>query len=152
MSFAYRLNRRMEFVRREGVEQLLKYYKFSYNLNASHSFNYEKEESHSHSFAIVLYIEIKDGRQFLSFDQVENIMNQHIEPLRGTYLNELPMFQNVVPTIENIGGYLFDELTNCIPEEFELIQLEISETPLRIYSISNRLILPGITQMRNKEA
>lgn len=134
----------MEFVRREGVEQLLKYYKFTYNLNASHSFSNKKGESHSHSFAVVMYIEIKDEKQFRSFDQVEEIMKRYIEPLRGTYLNELPMFQDMVPTIENIGGYLFDELTNCIPEEFELIQLEISETPLRIYSISNRLLLPGL--------
>lgn len=117
------------------------YFKYKYFFNASHSNNKDK---HCHSFAVTLYISKKKENEFLPFFSVDEMMNGYINKYANTYLNDLEVFQGKEPTIENIGEIFYEQLRKILEKKnLELLQLEISETPVRIYIISKCILLPS---------
>lgn len=119
-----------------------KIYKLSYYMNAQHSMDALKDTAHFHTFMISLFIENLDQTQLLSFSKMNQIMDTFLEKYSGNYLNELEEFRTLVPSIENIGEVFYEELKVILHKvQLDLIKLDISETPLRIYSISDRLYL-----------
>lgn len=118
-----------------------KAYKLSYYLNAQHSMDL-KENAHGHTFCIGLYIEDLSKKGFLNFNQIEKIVNNRIGRFSGKYLNAEEPFTSLPPTIENMGSVFYEELKIILIEQgYDLIQLDICENPLRVYSISDRLYL-----------
>lgn len=121
---------------------MLKCYKYKYYLNASHSFNYKKEAAHSHTFVITLYIEVIHEKDFTSFMQIERFLEEYFDTYRGQYLNECGRFVSLNPTVENIGDSFYEELKAILKKkQLNLIQLEICENPIRVYAISDRIIM-----------
>ena len=71
------------------------------------------------------------------------IVSAFIDQYRGKYLNELPEFQGCENTLETIGDYFYEELRQRLEKNgMELYQLDISENPLCVYQVSDRLLLP----------
>lgn len=119
-----------------------KAYKLSYYLNALHSMDNKNISAHAHTFNICLLLE--DLRQigFINFVYINDIVNGFIGQFSGKYLNEMPDFQELLPTIENIGSVFYEELKVLLLNRgYDLIQIDISENPLRVYTISDRLYL-----------
>lgn len=118
-----------------------KAYKLSYYLNAQHSFNNKKGDIHSHTFSIRLYLgHLKTD--FINYSEVEGAINGYLNLFRGRYLNDITPFDQLLPTIENLGKEFYERLKVILEQfGFELIQLDICENPLRIFSISDRLYL-----------
>ena len=86
--------------------------------NAKHSFNGDITKIHGHSFTVVTYIGMKD-------------------------LNELPEFEGCGNTLETIGDYFYEKLRKQLMKSgMELYQLDISENPLCVYQVSDRMLLP----------
>lgn len=120
---------------------MVTYYKLKYYMNASHSFLNHPEQRHAHTFAITLFLEVL-GQEFLSFHDIEKRLHQYFEDYSGKYLNALPQFQNLEPTVENIGDYFYEDLRGELAHyKLHLMQLSISETPVRKYSISDNLLI-----------
>lgn len=120
---------------------MVTYYKLKYYMNASHSFLNHPEQRHAHTFAITLFLEVL-GQEFLSFHDIEERLHQYFEDYSGKYLNALPQFQNLEPTIENMGDYFYEDLRRELAHyKLHLMQLSISETPVRKYSISDNLLI-----------
>ena len=120
---------------------MLKYYKFKYYLNASHSFHNEREHKHAHTFSITLFIEILE-KEFISFYEVDKRLDQYFKNFNGQYLNDLEEFSRIEPTCENMGDYFYEELRERLKKyKMHLMELDIAETPVRKYSISDRLLM-----------
>ena len=61
----------------------------------------------------------------------------------GRYLNELPEFEGCGNTLETIGDYFYEKLRKQLMKSgMELYQLDISENPLCVYQVSDRMLLP----------
>lgn len=119
-----------------------KIHRLLYYCNARHSIDDSMENVHSHTFTIGLYIEDGTKDSLLDINKVNKIINNYLDQYRGILLNEKPAFQYTVPTIEHIGDFFYDELSPILSElSYNLIQLDISENPLKIYSVSERLFL-----------
>ncbi len=121
-------------------------YKFKYRLNAKHSFSNGTENIHPHTFEILLFIESnRNGGQVASYE-IDEIVEQFLLCYQNKYLNDISPFNQLEPTIENMGDIFYEQLKIILSnKKFNLIQLEISETPLRVYLVSDRLMFSSIT-------
>ncbi|MDY2789688.1 MAG: 6-carboxytetrahydropterin synthase [Lachnospiraceae bacterium] len=120
---------------------MVTYYKLKYYMNASHSFLDQPEKRHAHTFAITLFIEVLE-EDFVAFYAIEKRLDQYFAHFSGQYLNDLEEFSDLDPTVENIGDYFYEELRQRLfKHKLHLMQLSISETPVRKYSISDKLLL-----------
>lgn len=126
---------------RKEVATVLKYYKFKYYLNASHSFHNDRENAHAHTFAITLFIEIME-KGFISFYEVDKKLEQYFAAYNGQYLNETAAFSDIEPTCENMGDFFYEDIRERLMKyRMHLRQLEIAETPVRKYCISDKLLM-----------
>lgn len=119
-------------------------YKYKYYLNMSHSINKENPRAglHYHTLDITLYIQKqKDaGETFLLYEDLEREVEQYFSAYEGAFFNELPAFERISVTIEHIGDMFFTALKRKLKAEgYILSRLEISETPARVYAISDFL-------------
>lgn len=123
-------------------DKLLHYYKFKYYFSAQHSMTNSEEGMHPHTFTILLYIETYENYNIDLFSKVERFLEEYFSRFAGERLNKLTCFENVIPTVEVMGEYFYEEIKGKLQEiELDLIQIDICENPLRIYSISDRLLL-----------
>lgn len=79
-------------------------------------------------------IKIVDG--FVQFNDVEYTIEKMLSDYQDKYINEIPPFDTLNPTLENICLHFKD----CIDEQMKnmgwlLLKIEISETPTRSYMI-----------------
>lgn len=122
---------------------MTKYYQYKYYLNASHSFDGLPSHAHAHTFTITLCIQVK--QEFVSFMTMDKRLENYFGQYAEKYLNMVPEFQEMNPTIENLGDYFYDTLRKRLKDyQMDLMQLEIMETPLRSYIVSNRLLMPTV--------
>lgn len=127
-----------------------KAYKLSYYLNAQHSMDNNIDNIHAHTFTITLYIDDLSRKGFIDFAGFNHIVNTYLGQYAGKYLNETDAFRTVSPTIENMGSEFYEHLkAQLLQENYDLIQIDICENPLRVYSISDRLYL-GTKPMTNE--
>jgi len=118
-------------------------YKYTFKLHAAHNLDplLSEQQAHYHTFKIVLYINNQKSG-FVSYDDVEKIIDDYLKQYQGKYLNDTVSFKNLNQTIENIGIVFYDHLRPItLSYGFNLLKLEISETPTRIFSISEKIIL-----------
>lgn len=122
---------------------MFNYYIYRMYFNAKHSFNGDVSKIHGHSFTVVTYIGMKDKDEEIPFFKLEAIISSFIDRYRGKYLNELPEFAGCENTLETIGDFFYEELRQMLEKNsMELYQLDISENPLCVYQVSDRLLLP----------
>lgn len=100
------------------------------------------EKKHSHTFQIVLYVGASEaGGQHLFGDMDQNV-REYLSQYEGGYLNDMPPFSGRGTTIEDIGEVFYEDLKKRMKDKgFRLYQLEISENPLCVYIVSNRIML-----------
>ncbi|HEX3037536.1 MAG TPA: 6-carboxytetrahydropterin synthase [Oscillospiraceae bacterium] len=118
-------------------------YKYTFKLHMAHNLNtlLTEQQAHYHTLKIVLYIQNR-GSKFASFEDIERIIDDYLKQYEGRYFNNTSPFVNSSPTVENMGTVFYDHLNPIIlAHNFDLLKLEISETPTRIFSISEKIIL-----------
>lgn len=129
---------------------MIDYYKCQYHFNASHSFDGNKEQAHSHTFTVTLYIRNHSGRD-MDFKRLDRMIEIFLGRYEGLYLNELPCFAGDA-SIEAIGDYFYEQIKTKLSEmNAELMQLDIGDTPLGVYQVCDRILLPTINERRSRE-
>lgn len=129
---------------------MIDYYKCQYHFNASHSFDGNKEQAHSHTFTLILYIRNHSGRD-MDFKQLDRMIEIFLGRYENLYLNELPCFAGNA-SIEAIGDYFYEQLKIKLSElNAELMQLDIGDTPLGVYQVCDRILLPTVNERRSRE-
>lgn len=121
---------------------MLEYYIYKYYFNAEHSFDNCPEKAHAHTFQLVLYVGManQDGQPL--FNEMDQSVREYLKRFEGGYLNDMEEFQGRGTSIEDIGEVFYDDLMKWMEKKkCRLYQLEISENPLCVYIVSNRIML-----------
>ena len=130
----------------------LRHYKYTHRLNIVHSLNQSNLllGKHQHTIIIEMLFVPSENTQleFHSYDEVQDMIEQYFKHYDGRFINEIPPFNNTLPTIEAIGELFYDDLIQQTENSgFYLKQLEISEIPSRIYTI-NEFLKNGTTGVK----
>jgi len=111
-------------------------YKIKSYINASHAIRWESGvgKKHSHTWEIVCELHTTDA--MVAFFDIEKNLHEALDGLSGKFLNDLPEFKTVNPTVENITEYLFNKIDTILREnKAELVRIEVSDSPIRSYCI-----------------
>lgn len=117
-------------------------YCFKFYLNAMHSVLIDgiNSPAHSHRWEISLYIS-QNTKEFFRFTETEIFIEKRLSNYQSKYLNNMPPFDTINPTLENIGDFLFSEFKDALSNSLcTLVRMEISETPVRTYVITGNNI------------
>lgn len=113
-------------------------YRYKFYLDANHfiySATGEKGMVHPHTWEFAIELKNRNG-DFVLFSRIEQLINEILKPYQNICLNDVPPFDKVVPTLENIGEFFKDEVARKMDGlNWELLQMEISETPSRSYIV-----------------
>ncbi|MBO5291749.1 MAG: 6-carboxytetrahydropterin synthase [Lachnospiraceae bacterium] len=120
-------------------------YLYQVTFNAMHNMVVEDpRKMHAHTFRVGMYVTEKqdDHPVFLSN---EKLLNGYFSRLQGIRLNELPMFKDVIPTLENMGDFFYQDLKPIFERNgMHLISLEIGDSPVSVYCVGERLLLGDV--------
>ncbi|RRK11676.1 6-pyruvoyl tetrahydropterin synthase [Lactiplantibacillus garii] len=115
-------------------------YKMKSYVNASHAMRWAGGEGkqHNHTWEIVSEMHSKSNKMIV-FNQIEKQLNGIFDTFAGQFLNTLPYFKTVNPTVENVTVWLFNLISPALEElGAELVRLEVGESPTRSYCITVR--------------
>ena len=117
--------------------QIYKIYRYKFYLDANHAIKIDDKlgEIHPHTWEFAIELKHKETNLVLFID-IENIINEILQPYQGILINQIKPFDTLNPTTENMGNYFKNHIKDRINElNWELLKLEISESPNRTYVI-----------------
>ena len=112
-------------------------YKIKSYVNASHAVRWAtgSGKKHTHTWEIVCELHTVDA--MVAFYDIEKNLHQALDELSGKFLNDLPEFKTVNPTVENVTEYLFTKIDKTLRDNgAQLLRIEVSDLPTRAYCIS----------------
>jgi len=118
-------------------------YCYKLQLHGQHSIAIQgiQGKPHAHTWYLSIYVQYHDD--FSLVNQAEEILKQVLDPYQNQYLNSLAPFDQIDPTLENIGEQLFRQLEQVLQgHQIKIQRLEISETPVRIYVVDAKTLSP----------
>lgn len=126
------------------VERHKRILKFTHYFSAQHTLTGKEENYHPHTFTITIHVSYKNQEEQVDFNQVNSFLNEYFRPYTGEKLNLLPCFKEEKPTIEVMGNYFYEDMKLQLEKtNLDLIQLDICENPLRVYSASDNIVYVG---------
>ena len=106
------------------------------HFSAAHCLNgYEGDcaRMHGHNWIIEVYVRCERLNEIgigIDFRDIKNAVKDVLQGLDHFNLNELPAFQSVNPTSENIARYLYKELARKLNgDAIRISKVKVSETP-----------------------
>ncbi len=116
-------------------------YILRFKLNAARSTMFKTSEEGAYYHMIELTLFIKDQtKSFIPYEEIETKVRNYLNNYSGKLLNDVPPFDRLEPTLENIARYFFDQLKIILYSiDFILYQLEIREKSTRIFSIYEQI-------------
>ena len=113
-------------------------YRYRFYLDANHfiySSTGEKGMVHPHTWEFAIELKNRNG-DFVLFSRIEEMINEILKPFQNICLNDVAPFDKKVPTLENIGEVFKEVISKKMDGvNWELLQMEISETPSRSYIV-----------------
>lgn len=112
-------------------------YKIKSYVNASHAVRWAtgSGKKHTHTWEIVCELHTVDA--MVAFYDIEKNLHQALDELSGKFLNDLPEFKTVNPTVGNVTEYLFTKIDKTLRDNgAQLLRIEVSDSPTRAYCIS----------------
>ena len=113
-------------------------YKFKFYLNARHGIykNGVMGEIHHHTWEIVINV-VKGRDETVKFHHLEHRVEEFLSAYQDKTLNDVPPFDMINPTLENICEYFKEELTKILNRNgWIFLMMEISESPSMAYVVS----------------
>ena len=113
-------------------------YKFKFYLNARHGIykNGVMGETHPHTWEIVINV-VKGRDETVKFHHLEHRVEEFLSAYQDKTLNDVPPFDMINPTLENICEYFKEELTKILNRNgWIFLMMEISESPSMSYVVS----------------
>lgn len=118
-------------------------YKLTSYINASHAVRWEggMGKEHMHTWAVICEIHMNGG-QMVPFNAIESELKEVSARFSGKFLNTVPPFDRVNPTLENLTTYFFQVISDLLRKSnATLTRLEIGESPTRFYCLTLRQYL-----------
>ncbi len=100
------------------------------------------ESLHGHNWKVEIFVTadtLDDAGLVLDFGKIKTHAHHVLERIDHTYLNELPAFQHINPSSENLARYLFDELSGSLNDgrvKISRVAVWESDTTSAAYSLS----------------
>lgn len=111
-------------------------YKLKSYINASHAVRWESGTGKRHNHTWEIICELHTSSEMVAFFDIEKDLRAALNELSGQFLNDLPEFKEVNPTVENVTEYLFDKIDGILRRSgAELLRIEVSDSPTRSYCI-----------------
>ncbi|WP_155286351.1 6-carboxytetrahydropterin synthase [Lacticaseibacillus zhaodongensis] len=105
-------------------------------VNASHAVRWESGTGKRHNHTWEIQCELHTVNKMVAFFDIEKLIKAALDELSGKFLNDLPEFATVNPTVENVTEYLFDKIDKLTRENgAQLLRLQVSDSPTRSYVI-----------------
>lgn len=124
---------------------MLRYYICRYHINALHSVDNLQSHAHQHTFMFSLYMEARSTGAAVPFSAIDELARNYLLQYQGQYLNSLPRFEGRYPSLEWICEAAYTDLYNILDrKDWQCLQLELAENPLKTFTISDRIMLPSI--------
>lgn len=81
---------------------------------------------------------VTKANMYVEFSKFENILEEYFSKYEGRVLNEIEVFENLNPSMENLGKIFYKDVSELLAtNDFFLKSLEISENPTRTFIISD---------------
>ena len=127
-------------------------YKCTYRFNAFHNISDDIKKKHIHTFWVNIYIESKTN-DFTEFNVYEKEIQNYFDKFKGLYLNDLEIFKEKKPTLENMCKVFYDEIYSVFEhiDALEVVKLELSDGPLKSVSVGKIIIAGSANILINKE-
>ena len=111
---------------------MFRQYKFKFYLNARHGIykNGVMGEIHPHTWEIVINV-VKGRDETVKFHHLEHRVEEFLSAYQDKTLNDVPPFDMINPTLENICEYFKEELTKILNRN-GWIFLQLSDEPAQI--------------------
>jgi 6-pyruvoyltetrahydropterin/6-carboxytetrahydropterin synthase len=93
------------------------------------------EELHGHNYRIEVTYSGRELDRFgmlVDFTDVKKVFHAVLDGLDHKYLNELPAFQSLSPSAENIAYHVYQELKRTTFERARLTCVSVWETPTQV--------------------
>lgn len=91
------------------------------------------ENLHGHNWVVEIFAHSTKLNSIgiaLDFSTLKGALRQRLEELDHKDLNELPPFEDINPTSENIAKYLFDTMSRAVNGEgVRIVRVNVWETP-----------------------
>ncbi len=115
-------------------------YRYKFYLNANHFviIGGKKGEPHSHCFELTAIVaSLADGGRTVAFNDIERAIEGILSPYQNKLLNDVPPFDTVIPTLENICRHFKNEIAERMRGlGWVLLSIEASETPSRSFVLT----------------
>ena len=116
-------------------------YRLKYYVHARHAIRWEEGlgDEHGHSWEIMVEFQTSN-QEMIVFDQIEKLLGKTFEKYTGVFLNDIPPFDTLNPTLENITMHFFELVSEKIePLHAILDRIEVGESPTRYYCITRNV-------------
>lgn len=111
--------------------------KFKFGVVRNTKYTSENVGAYYQTIEIALFLRDMADR-FVSYEETEDKVNDYLNSFSGKNLNEIPPFDHLDPTLENIGSFFYDQIKIVLLSlNFILFRLEIREKSTRIFSITD---------------
>ena len=120
-------------------------YSYHVTFNAMHNLVLDDPtKMHAHTFRVGMYV-IEKQDEHPVFLNNEMILQNYFKRYRGIRVNELPVFKDVTPTLENMGTIFYEDLKEAFEKNgMQLLSLEIGDSPVSSFCIGERVMLGSI--------
>lgn len=128
-------------------------YLYHVTFNAMHNMAVDDpRKMHAHTFRVGMYAVKKQDANPVFLNN-ERMLREYFDQYQGIRLNELQIFKDVVPTLENMGEIFYGELQTLFETNgMHLVSLEIGDSPVSTYYVGERLLLGSIFNMNAEQA
>lgn len=127
-------------------------YLYHVTFNAMHNIDLDDpSKMHAHTFRVGMYV-IEKQKEHAAFLNSEHRLNDYFKRYQGVRLNDLAVFHDIIPTLENIGDVFYHNLKPRFEENgMQLLSLEIGDSPVSVYCVGERLLLGAISNLIPEE-
>jgi len=87
---------------------------------------------HGHTYKLAVSVQgqqLDQAGMVYDFVDMKALMKEVADELDHHFINEIPPFDEINPTAENISAYIYHRLKSRLPQEVRLKQVELWETP-----------------------
>ena len=90
------------------------------------------EPLHGHNFRVEVFVtseSLPETGYIVDFLELEALVKEVVAPYDHRHMNDLPPFDELNPTTENMARFFYDELTKMLPKGASLRRVRVWEAP-----------------------
>lgn len=98
-------------------------------------------ELHGHTWGVEVKIEgfkLNQSELLFDFQALKKLLKQTLSAFDHAFLNEVPPFDKISPTGENLARFIYQNLENKLPPGIRLVSVKVEESPSAWVEVSKK--------------